>query len=151
MPRHSPWWTPEIHADRRPFLLARRRILPALRGPGSQRTTSPRWRPRPCRSRPATRPICTPSPPSSIGPDGSRLPLYLRTSPEFACKKLLAAGEPRIFEFARVWRNRERGALHHPEFTMLEWYRAEEPYEALMADCAAFLAAAAQRPPGPVR
>jgi lysyl-tRNA synthetase class 2 len=69
--------------------------------------------------------------------------LHLHTSPEFACKKLLAAGERRIFEFARVFRNRERGALHHPEFTMLEWYRVAEPYEALMADCAAFLAAAA--------
>ena len=52
-----------------------------------------------------------------IGPGGERRPLYLRTSPEFACKKLLAAGETRIFDFARVFRNRERGALHHPEFT----------------------------------
>jgi len=44
---------------------------------------------------------------------------------------------------AKVWRNRERGPLHHPEFTMLEWYRAEEPYKAIMADCAALLALAA--------
>ncbi len=57
---------------------------------------------------------------------------------------VLAAGERRIFEFARVFRNRERGALHHPEFTLLEWYRAGESYEALMQDCAALLAAAAQ-------
>jgi lysyl-tRNA synthetase class 2 len=78
-----------------------------------------------------------------IGPDGERHALYLRTSPEFACKKLLAAGEPRIFEFARVFRNRERGALHHPEFTMLEWYRTNETYDALMEDCAALLAKAA--------
>ena len=49
-----------------------------------------------------------------IGPDGTRRPLYLHTSPEFACKKLLAAGEERIFTFAPVFRNRERGALHHP-------------------------------------
>jgi len=68
----------------------------------------------------------------------------LRTSPEFACKKLLGAGEPRIVEFARVFRNRERGALHAPEFTMLEWYRAQAPYEALMEDCAAIIAVAAQ-------
>ena len=79
-----------------------------------------------------------------IGPGGERQPLYLRTSPEFACKKLLAAGEKRIFEFARVFRNRERGALHHPEFTMLEWYRANQPYETLMDDCAALLAEAAR-------
>src|SRR5262249_44917224 len=77
-------------------------------------------------------------------PEGARRQLFLHTSPEFACKKLLAAGERRIFEFARVFRNRERGALHHPEFTMLEWYRAGESYEALMDDCAALLNVAAQ-------
>ena len=79
-----------------------------------------------------------------IGPDGARRPLYLHTSPEFACKKLLAAGEERIFTFAPVFRNRERGALHHPAFTMLEWYRADEPYERLMEDCAAMLRVAAE-------
>src|SRR5690242_17035710 len=78
-----------------------------------------------------------------IGPDGENHHLYLRTSPEFACKKLLAAGETRIVDFARVFRNRERGALLHPEFTMLEWYRANEPYEALMDDCAGILREAA--------
>jgi lysyl-tRNA synthetase class 2 len=75
---------------------------------------------------------------------GESSTLYLHTSPEFACKKLLAAGERRIFNFGKVWRNRERGPLHHPEFTMLEWYRAGEPYEALMDDCAALLALAAE-------
>ena len=74
---------------------------------------------------------------------GASAPRYLRTSPEFACKKLVSAGEPRIVEFARVFRNRERGALHAPEFTMLEWYRAQASYEMLMDDCAAILAAAA--------
>jgi lysyl-tRNA synthetase class 2 len=77
-------------------------------------------------------------------PDGASSRLYLRTSPEFACKKLLAAGERRIVEFAKVFRNRERGALHHPEFTMVEWYRAGEPYDTLMSDCAAILALAAE-------
>jgi len=77
-------------------------------------------------------------------PDGVARRLYLRTSPEFACKKLLAAGERRIVEFAKAFRNRERGALHHPEFTLLEWYRAGEPYETLMNDCAAILAGAAE-------
>lgn len=70
--------------------------------------------------------------------------LYLHTSPEFACKQLMAAGEERIFSLGKVWRNRERGALHHPEFTMLEWYRAGEAYEAIMADCAALMRLAAQ-------
>ena len=76
--------------------------------------------------------------------DGRGALMYLHTSPEFACKKLLAAGEERLFTLARVWRNRERGDLHHPEFTMLEWYRAGAHYEALMDDCAALLALAAE-------
>ena len=78
-----------------------------------------------------------------VGPDGSNTRIHLHTSPEFAAKKLLAAGETRLFTLARVFRNRERGALHHPEFTMLEWYRVHEPYGALIDDCAALLAAAA--------
>jgi lysyl-tRNA synthetase class 2 len=79
-----------------------------------------------------------------IGPGGERRPLYLHTSPEFACKKLLAAGETRVVNFARVFRNRERGDLHHPEFTMLEWYRTNETYDVLMDDCAALLAETAR-------
>jgi lysyl-tRNA synthetase class 2 len=58
-------------------------------------------------------------------------------------KKLLAAGERRIASLGHVWRNRERGPLHHPEFTMLEWYRVDEPYEAVMDDCLAMLRLAA--------
>jgi elongation factor P--(R)-beta-lysine ligase len=79
-----------------------------------------------------------------VGPAGERSRLYLHASPEFALKKLLAAGEERLFSLAHVFRNRERGPLHHPEFTMLEWYRAHAPYEALFADCGALLAAAAR-------
>ncbi len=78
------------------------------------------------------------------GPGGGNAPVYLHTSPEFACKKLLAAGEERLFTLSHVFRNRERGALHHPEFTMLEWYRAHEPYEVLFEDCARLLALAAE-------
>ena len=76
--------------------------------------------------------------------DGSRATRYLRTSPEFACKKLLAAGEQQIFEFARVFRDRERGDLHLPEFTMLEWYRANAGYDVVMADSVVVIAHAAQ-------
>jgi lysyl-tRNA synthetase class 2 len=72
-------------------------------------------------------------------PDGRRAPRYLHTSPEFAMKKLLAGGVPALFQFARVWRNGERSDLHHPEFTMLEWYRAGAGYERLMDDCEALL------------
>ncbi len=79
-----------------------------------------------------------------VGPDGVTAPTHLRTSPEFACKKLLAAGETQIFELGRVWRNRERGVLHHPEFTLLEWYRTDVAYTQMMQDCAELLALAAQ-------
>jgi lysyl-tRNA synthetase class 2 len=78
-----------------------------------------------------------------IGNDGIGQPMYLHTSPEFSMKKLLAAGEQRIASLGHVWRNRERGPLHHPEFTMLEWYRAGEPYTAVIDDCIAMLRLAA--------
>ena len=69
-----------------------------------------------------------------IAPGGERRRYYLHTSPEFACKKLLAAGERKIFTLAPVYRNREHGDLNVSEFTMLEWYRAEESYDAVIED-----------------
>jgi lysyl-tRNA synthetase class 2 len=143
MPEASPWWAPHVHADRRPFLAARGRIRDRLRALfGAWEFTE------------VEASILQVSPGNEahlhafatelVTTGGDRSRLYLHTSPEFACKKLLAAGERRIYEFARVFRNRERGALHHPEFTLLEWYRAEESYAALMRDCAALLAAAAE-------
>jgi len=74
-----------------------------------------------------------------IDDTGAKHPFFLHSSPEFACKKLLAAGETRIFSLGHVFRNLERGPLHHPEFTMLEWYRADAPYDQLGRDCAALL------------
>jgi lysyl-tRNA synthetase class 2 len=139
--RPSPWW--RLHADRRPFLLGRGRIIDALRvwfrDQGFVEVETA---------------ILQRSPGNEThlhafstmleGPGGGVAPLYLHTSPEFACKRLLAGGEERIFTFARAFRNRERGALHHPEFTLLEWYRANAPYRLLMDDCAAILALAAE-------
>ena len=78
-----------------------------------------------------------------IRPDGSSHEAYLHASPEFAMKKLLAAGERRIFALTGVFRNRERTALHTPEFMMLEWYRAYAPLESLIEDCIAVIALAA--------
>ncbi len=140
----SPWWQPDVHADRRPFLQGRSRIQAALR----------RWfearafvEVDPCilQASPGNETHLHAFATDAQATDGTpRGRLYLHTSPEFACKKLLAAGETRLFTFAHVFRNRERGPLHHPEFTMLEWYRADEPYQQLMADCASLLAAAAE-------
>lgn len=61
--------------------------------------------------------------------------LYLHTSPEFAMKKLLAAGVPRLFQIGHVWRNEARSAIHHPEFTMIEWYAADADWNDLAAQC----------------
>jgi lysyl-tRNA synthetase class 2 len=143
MDRISPWWDRARHADRRPFLQARTAVTRSLRAwfdeqgfvevetgilqvsPGNEtHLHAPRT--------------------SLTTPAGDRATRYLRTSPEFACKKLLAAGEPKVVEFARVFRDRERGDLHLPEFTMLEWYRAGASYDAIMADCVVVIAHAAQ-------
>jgi len=139
----SPWWHPERHADRRPFLLARGRMLAALRrwfaaqGFLEVETSA-------LQVSPGNETHLHAFETALIEPGGGRRTFYLHTSPEIAAKKLLAAGEARIFSFAQVFRNRERGRLHHPSFTMLEWYRAREPYERLMEDCAAILRIAAE-------
>ena len=142
MPAPHPWWHPDRHADRRPALIARNRIQAAIRAwladAGFTEVD-------PC--------ALQPSPGNEthlhalsarvLGPDGADRGLrYLHTSPEFAMKKLLAAGEDRIAAFAHVWRNREGGPLHAVEFTMLEWYRAGADYGVLMDDLAAWAQAA---------
>ncbi len=139
----SPWWSKARRADVRPFLMARSAVTKAIRAwfdeqgfaevetailqvsPGNEtHLHAPRT--------------------ELAGAGGERATRYLRTSPEFACKKLLAAGEAKIFELARVFRDRERGDLHLPEFTMLEWYRADTTYDAVMADSVVIIAHAAQ-------
>lgn len=130
----TPWWAPKRHEDRRPFLLARNKIKSALRNwfaaedfievecgalqisPGNEthlHAFSSKF----------------------LDEDGSpNTELFLHTSPEFSCKKLLAAGETKIVDFARVYRNRESGPLHAPEFTMVEWYRTGASLQDIMQD-----------------
>ena len=139
----SPWWSPHVHADRRHLLLTRNRIQAALRGwfaeAGFTEVDTAALQVSPGNEAHLHGFATT-----AIGNDGQSRPAYLHTSPEFAMKKLLAAGEVRIASFAHVWRNRERGPLHSPEFTMLEWYRVGEDYTQLMTDCATILRLAAQ-------
>lgn len=138
------WWEPDRHADRRPVLLARNRIQAALRGWMAERDFV-EVDPVALQVSPGNEAHLHGFATEAIGNDGQGRRMYLHTSPEFAMKKLLAAGETRIAAFAHVWRNRERGALHSPEFTMLEWYRVGQDYTVLMADCAAFLRLAAEQ------
>jgi lysyl-tRNA synthetase class 2 len=137
------WWQPDRYADRRPKLLLRQRLVAVLRAwfqeQGFVEVETPILQ-----LSPGMEPHIHAFPTRLQAPDCSGQLRYLHTSPEFACKKLLAAGEPRLFTLARVFRNGERSATHHPEFTMLEWYRAEADYTALMADCEGLLAALAR-------
>ena len=138
----SPFWVPVKHRDRRPLLLARNAVKSALRGwfeaQGFTEVEAGQLQ-----ISPGNETHLHGVPLQLRRHDGGIEPLYLHTSPEFACKKLLAAGETRIFDFARVFRDRERGVLHAPEFTMLEWYRVGASLDDLMEDCAHLLERAA--------
>jgi len=140
----APWWRPDRLARRRANLEKRAAILAATRawftGQGFLEVETPALQ-----VSPGLEPHLVAFATSIRDPgatDGR--PLYLHTSPEFAMKKLLAGGMERIFQLARVFRNAERSATHHPEFTMLEWYRAKTSYVALMEDCEGLLAAVAE-------
>jgi lysyl-tRNA synthetase class 2 len=139
---NSQWWQPRRHADRRAVLLARNRIQAAMRVWLAERDFI-EVDPAALAISPGNEAHLHGFQTVAIGNDGLGRPMYLHTSPEFAMKKLLAAGEQRIAAFAHVFRNRERGALHSPEFTMLEWYRVGEGYDVLMADVVALLRLAA--------
>jgi lysyl-tRNA synthetase class 2 len=139
----SPWWSPHVHADRRPLLLKRGQIKAAVHAWFQARD----FLEVECgilQISPGNEAHLHAFATERIFPDGERRPLYLHTSPEFAAKKILAAGEARIYTLGPVFRNRELGPRHACEFMMLEWYRARAPYEVLMEDCAALLARTAE-------
>jgi lysyl-tRNA synthetase class 2 len=136
------WWRPDRLGARRANLAARGRILTAVReffaSEGFVEVQTPALQ-----ISPGLEPHLQAFATELNDPrDGAALPRYLHTSPEFAMKKLLVGGETRIWQLAPVFRDRERGAAHHPEFAMLEWYRADATYRDLMDDCERLLRAA---------
>lgn len=133
------WWRPERLATRRANLAARGRVLGAVReffaAAGYVEVDTPALQ-----VSPGLEPHLKAFATVLHDPrDGGAHPRYLHTSPEFAMKKLLAGGLPRIWQLAHVYRDGERSATHHPEFAMLEWYRAGASYRDLMEECEALL------------
>jgi lysyl-tRNA synthetase class 2 len=143
MQNKTPWWRSASLSRRRPYLSQRGRITAAVRtyfaGEGFAEVETPALQ-----VSPGMEPHLKAFASDLEAPDGATRRLYLHTSPEFAMKKLLVAGSGPIFQLARVWRNGERSATHHPEFTMLEWYRPGAAYTALIEDCRRLLRAAVQ-------
>jgi elongation factor P--(R)-beta-lysine ligase len=137
-PKPSPWFDRARYEDRRGFLLARSVIFKAIRNWFESRQFLE-----------VDVPALVVSPGNEahlhafstvlIRDNGSKETRYLHTSPEFACKKLLAAGETKIFSIGHVFRNRERTSTHVPEFTMLEWYRADDSYRVIIEDTLALV------------
>jgi lysyl-tRNA synthetase class 2 len=142
MPETAPWWRPDRFARRRPYLEARAAIAAALRRrfaeSGFVEVDTPALQ-----ISPGMEPHLQAFATALHGLDpADRQTMYLHTSPEFAMKKLLAAGMPRIFQLGHVFRNGERSTTHHPEFTMLEWYRSGAGHDDLIDDCRGLLQAA---------
>jgi lysyl-tRNA synthetase class 2 len=137
-PAAPPWWRPDIFARRRPMLELRSRLTAATRAFFAERDFLEVETPA-LQISPGLEPHLMAFATELVAADQqSSRPLYLHTSPEFAMKKLLAAGLPRIFQLAHVFRNGERASTHHPEFTMLEWYRTGD-YDGVIADTTALM------------
>ncbi len=104
----SPWWMPTRHADR-----LRNRIVAAFRAWFSARDFV-EVEAACLQVSPGNEAHLSAFATEAVGGSGARTPLFLHTSPEFACKKLLAAGEARLFSLSRVFRNSERGGAGWP-------------------------------------
>jgi lysyl-tRNA synthetase class 2 len=135
------WWRPERFARRRERLEQRARMQAAVRAFFAARAFTEVDTPA-LQVSPGLEPHLKAFATDLHDPcDGRTRRRYLHTSPEFAMKKLLAAGLPRIWQLAHVFRDGERSATHHPEFSMLEWYRVEASWRDLIPDCVGLLRA----------
>jgi lysyl-tRNA synthetase class 2 len=130
----SQWWHRDVHAGRRPVLIVRNAIASAIRSYFADEDFI-EIDAAALQFSPGNETHIHAFPVALNRLDGASLLRYLHTSPEFAMKKLLAAGETKIFSMSHVFRDRERGPLHAPEFTMLEWYRAGVNYRRIIEDC----------------
>ncbi len=140
---NPPWWRGDVYSRKRPFLEKRRAVISAIRGffeaEGFVEVDTPALQISPGNEvhlQAFRTELRCPH-------GGASLALYLHTSPEFSMKKLLVAGEKRIYQMSHAFRNAERSSRHHPEFTMLEWYRAEAGITDIMRDCVELARAAA--------
>lgn len=129
----SPWWRGDLFASKIPYLQARAQVARDIRAffdaRGFLEVETPALQTAPCMEA-HIQAFRT----EIVSPDlSTRRALYLHTSPEFAMKKLLVAGLPRIYQLAKVFRNAEGSSWHSPEFTMLEWYQAGLSYEDMMS------------------
>lgn len=138
------WWQPHSFQPRLPLLQLRQKVIRATRAYfddcGFYEVETPALQP-------------TPGLDAHImgfqtnwdNHDGSlRAGMYLHTSPEFAMKKLLTAGAGDIYQICHVFRNRENSPSHSPEFSMIEWYRTDADYWAIMDDCVQLLRSVAK-------
>jgi lysyl-tRNA synthetase class 2 len=112
-------------AAKKPFLLLRSRIIQAIRefffAKGYLEIETP---------------LLIPAPAPELHIDAVQAgDLFLHTSPELCMKRLLAAGYEKIFQICHCFREGERGSIHLPEFTLLEWYRSGTDYRGLMDEC----------------
>ena len=139
----SPWWAPHVHADRRPFLKVRSRVLAACRQFFAREHFTE-----------VDVPALQVSPGNEAHLSAFATQLIARGREANAALSCHLAGicheeaarrrrDADFHGFAHAFRNRERGPLHHPEFTLLEWYRVGEDYARLIEDCAGLLSEAA--------
>lgn len=138
------WWKPENFKEKQPYLTQRGALIKAVRayfdGEGFQEVETPILQ------------IC-PVMDAHIHGFATDLKgidlktertMYLHTSPEFAMKKLMVAGIPKLYQICHVFRNGEGSRRHSPEFTMIEWYRAPGDYTDIMSDCEGLLRSCAE-------